>query len=173
MFQSAPDALPLTRRVLQVLIVLNFIVGASILVLLVATLVEPRLMEALGARPSPGNSARVMGMRMIMGLGIAGVPLVHAVLTRLQAMVDTVRRGDAFVAENALRLSSIAWCVLGMELLHLAVGGVAAAASSPSAPLDLDWCFSFTPWVAVLLLFVLARVFDQGARMREELEGTV
>ena len=28
-------------------------------------------------------------------------------------------------------------------------------------------------WLAVLLLFVLARVFDHGARMREELEGTV
>lgn len=26
---------------------------------------------------------------------------------------------------------------------------------------------------AVLLLFVLARVFDQGARMREDLEGTI
>jgi hypothetical protein len=33
--------------------------------------------------------------------------------------------------------------------------------------------FNFTRWLGVLLLFVLARVFEQGARMRDELEGTV
>ena len=39
--------------------------------------------------------------------------------------------------------------------------------------LDINWSFSFTPWLAVLLLFVLAQVFDRGARMRADLEGTV
>jgi hypothetical protein len=39
--------------------------------------------------------------------------------------------------------------------------------------LELDWSFSFAPWLAVLLLFVLARVFEHGAWMRSELEGTV
>ena len=39
--------------------------------------------------------------------------------------------------------------------------------------LDLDWNFSLTRWLAVLLLFVLSRVFEQGARMRDDLEGTV
>jgi hypothetical protein len=33
--------------------------------------------------------------------------------------------------------------------------------------------FSFAPWLSVLLLFVLAGVFTQGARMRDDLEGTV
>ena len=42
-----------------------------------------------------------------------------------------------------------------------------------SQPLDLDWSFSVTGWLAVLLLFVLARVFDHGTRMRDDLEGTV
>jgi hypothetical protein len=37
----------------------------------------------------------------------------------------------------------------------------------------MNWTFSVTRWIAVLLLFVLARVFEQGARMREDLEGTV
>jgi hypothetical protein len=45
--------------------------------------------------------------------------------------------------------------------------------STPSAPLDINWSFSLTRWIAVLLLFVLARVFEQGARMREELAGTI
>ena len=33
--------------------------------------------------------------------------------------------------------------------------------------------FSFAPWLAVLLLFVLADVFARGARMRDDLAGTV
>ena len=40
-------------------------------------------------------------------------------------------------------------------------------------PLDIDLKFNFTRWLVVLFLFVLARVFEQGARMREDLEGTV
>ena len=47
------------------------------------------------------------------------------------------------------------------------------ASATAARPFDIDWKFSPTRWVAVLLLFVLARVFEQGARMREELEGTV
>jgi hypothetical protein len=77
------------------------------------------------------------------------------------------------VAENAGKLRTIAWSVLGLELLHLAVGVVAAIASSESAPLDINWSFSLTRWLAVLLLFVLASVFEHGARLREDLEGTV
>ena len=32
---------------------------------------------------------------------------------------------------------------------------------------------SITGWIGVLLLFVLAQVFEQGARMRADLDGTV
>jgi hypothetical protein len=50
---------------------------------------------------------------------------------------------------------------------------IAATTSSKEQPLDIDWNFSVTPWLAVLLCFVLARVFEEGTRMREDLEGTV
>jgi hypothetical protein len=57
--------------------------------------------------------------------------------------------------------------------MHFAVGAVGSRVSSAAAPLHLSWGFSLTRFFAVLLLFVLARVFEEGARMREELEGTV
>jgi hypothetical protein len=88
-------------------------------------------------------------------------------------VVDTVRVGDPFVIVNAQRLRTIAWAVLGLELMHLVVGAVAALASSATQPLDIGWSFSVTRWLAALLLFVLARVFEHGARMREDLAGTV
>jgi hypothetical protein len=169
-----PDALPVTRRVLKIVIVLNQLMGVGILALLVASLVAGDLtMRALGVGPADRNPGLVLGMRAVMVLGIAAVPVAHVVLARLLAIVGTVADGDPFVAENAARLKKIAWAVLGLELLHLAVGAVAAAVSTREAPFDLDWSFSVTRWLAVLLLFVLARVFEQGSLMREDLAGTV
>jgi len=169
-----PDALPLTRRVLRILVRLNQLMGAAILALLVASLLAERtVMSALGVGPAAENHALVVGMRMVMVIGIAAVPVTHVVLARLLAIVATVADGDPFVMENAARLKAIAWGVLGLEVLHLAVGGVAAALSGAGARLDLDWGFSVTRWLAALLLFVLARVFEQGSHMRADLAGTV
>lgn len=169
-----PDALTLIRRLLRVLIILNQLMGIGILALLVATLVaEGPVMGALGVPASERTARLVLGMRVIMVLGIAAVPIAHVVLTRLLTIVRTVGEGDPFVIENAGRLQRIAWAVLGLELLHLAIGAVAAGASTSETPLGIDWNLSVTRWLAVLLLFVLARVFEQGARMRDDLAGTV
>lgn len=170
----SPDVFGLTRRALRVLIALNLVMGFLILALLIATLIaETPVFAALGVRLTGDSSTPILGMRLVMVLGIAAVPLAHVVLTRLLAVVDTVGRSDPFVAENAMRLRTIAWAVLGMELLHLAIGAIVAGVSSDAQPLDVDWSFSFTRWIAVLLLFVLARVFEQGALMRDDLQGTV
>lgn len=174
MARPVPGALALSRRVLQALLVLNAVYGVAILALLVASLAAAGpVMGALGVRPAADSATLARGMRLVMVAGIASVPIAHVVLTRLLAIVDTVRAGDPFVVENGGRLQTIAWSVLGLEAVHLFVGAVASASASSVQPLDLDWSFSFTPWIAVLLLFVLARVFDRGARMRADLEGTV
>lgn len=171
---SHPTSLGLSRRVLTVLIKLNVLMGFLILALLIASVVaEGPVMFALGVRSKADHSTLIFGMRAIMVIGICAVPVTHVILTRLLAMVDTVRSGDPFVAENASRLQTIAWAVLGLELMHVAVGIVANRASTASLPIDIHWSFSVTRWLVVLLLFVLARVFDQGTRMREELEATV
>ena len=167
--RSFPAALAVSRTVLRALIPLNLLFGALIVALLIASVVGERtVMTALGAGPSLFG-----GMRALMIIGICSVPLTHIVLTRLLAIVGSVSVANPFLAENAARLQMIAWALLAMELLHLAAGAVAFVVSSEAAPLDIDWSFSVTGWLAVLLLFVLARVFDHGARMREDLEGTI
>jgi len=168
------DSLAVSRKVLSVLIKLNLLMGLFILALLIASLLaEGPVMAGLGMRPSPGGPTVILGMRAIMVIGILGVPLAHVVLTRLKAIVETVSIGDPFVAINAARLQTIAWAVLVLELMNFAVGTVAQNISSKAHPVDIRWNFTVTPWLVVLLLFVLARVFDQGARMRADLEGTV
>jgi hypothetical protein len=59
--------------------------------------------------------------------------------------------------------------VLAIELLRLAIVAIASAVWEPGHMGGS----SFTPWLSVLLLFVLAGVFAHGARMRADLEGTV
>lgn len=172
MKERYPGALGLSKRVLGWLRILNVTYGIGIAIMLLASMVAPELLfGALGVRPGPGWT--ITWMRGIMIVGIAGAFIGHRILTTLLQMVDTVRAGDPFVLGNATRLQALAWWLLGAEGLHLLVVVLARLASTPEQPLDIDWSFSFTPWIAVLLLFVLARVFDHGARMREDIAGTV
>jgi hypothetical protein len=88
-------------------------------------------------------------------------------------MVETVRRGDAFVAANITRLQAIAWALLALQILSLIIAGIGKAISTPANPLHLDAGFSPSGWLAVFLTFVLARVFAEGTLMREDLDGTI
>ena len=165
---------PVARVALRIVIVLNWLFGATILALLIATLVaEQWTFTALGISPSSQIRSMIVGLRAIAALGVVAVPLNDAVLRRLLAIVDTVRSSDPFVAANADRLQVIAWSLLALQLLSLVVGGIGKAISTPAHPLHLDAGFSTSGWLAVLLTFILARVFAAGALMREDLEGTV
>jgi hypothetical protein len=166
-------ALPITYVVLRILIVVNWIYGAAIIVLLVAMPTEEWIMKALGVPPSPEADRLIMGLQGIAVVGLAAVPLNYAVLKWLLAIVETVRAGDPFVAANAHRLQTIGWALLALQLLSLVVAAIGKAVSTPAHPLDLDAGFSINGWLAVLLTFLLARVFAEGTLMREDVEGTV
>ncbi|MCB1643726.1 MAG: DUF2975 domain-containing protein [Xanthomonadales bacterium] len=167
-------SLPLARRVLAALRVINGIYAAAIVLLLVASLIVPMpIMTGLGVQPGPGTDTLILGLRAIMGIGIAAALLTHLVLGNLLALLASVRAGDPFVADNARRLRWIAIWVLLAEVLRLLVGLISAAVSTPGQRLDLGGGIALAPWLAVLLLFVLAQVFEHGARMRRDLEGTV
>lgn len=171
---SDSGALGVSRTVLSILLKLNPLVGVFILALMIASLVAPEfMMRALGMGAELGNTTFMLGIRAVMLLGIVAVVVTQMVLGRLRAIVDTVRAGDPFILENAARLQQIAWAVLAGEVLHLVIVTVAAGIATESTPIDIRWNMSVTRWLVALMLFVLARVFETGARMREDLEGTV
>jgi hypothetical protein len=170
---SSSAALPIAYVVLRILIVVNWLGGAAILALLVIMPNEQWIMAAFKLSPSPEAERLVMGLRAIAVLGLAAIPLHYAALKQLLAIVKTVRVGDPFVAANASRLQAIAWVLLALNLLSIVIGAIARIVSTPAHPLHLDAGFSINGWLAVLLTFVLARVFAEGALMREDLEGTV
>ena len=158
---------------LRVLNVLNLVVGALFMVVLVTSFaVEPAVIGALSRRFGAGASAILHDARLVMALSIATIPAAWLILTRLLAILRTVEAGDAFVAENGDRLRTMGWALLAMQIFDLGYGYLAVRVSENSGEY-LGWSFSVSGWLAVLLVFVLARVWTQGAAMRDELEATV
>lgn len=171
--EASSTVLPIANLLLRILIVLNWLMGVAILVLLFVVPNEQWIMSSLKLSPSPEADRVVMGLRIAAAIGLAMIPLNHIVLTRLLAIVATVRLGDPFRAANANHLQAIAWTLLALQTLSIVIGFIGKSLSSAAHPINLDAGFSVSGWLAVLLTFVLARVFSEGARMRDDLEGTV
>ena len=173
MARRIPAVLPTTYVVLRILIILNWLMGLAILALLVAMPNERWIMSAFDLTPGPDADRLVLGLRVVAVLGLVSIPIHYLILKRLVAMVETVGAGDPFVAINARRLRTIGWSLLMLQLMSIVIGRIAKAVSTPAHPVNLDAGFSASGWLAVLLTFVLAYIFAEGAKMRDELEGTV
>jgi hypothetical protein len=158
----------------RLLIALNWLYGAIVLVILVGLFSSPHwTMTALGI-PEPAQTAQFLnGFQLVPMLGLAATPLNLGLLRRLVAMILSVRAGNAFANANSVRLRAIAWFLLGQQMVSLAVALVARVISTPSHQLHLSAGFSPGAWLAVILVFVLAELFAEGTRMRDDLEGTV
>jgi hypothetical protein len=167
-------ALVATWVSLRILIVLNWIFGGLIFALLAISFqAEEWTWRALGVGATAAHEGVVAGMRAIMVIGIVGTPIAYIVFSRLLRIVESVRTDEPFTIDNAGRLRTIAWALLGLELLHIGVVAIASAVSTKEMPLRINGNFDLTGWLAILLLFVLAQVFLAGTRMREDIEGTV
>jgi hypothetical protein len=165
--------LPIAYLVLRLLVLLNWSMLALIIVMLVAMPNERWIMSAFNLTPSTEASQLVMGMRFIALLGAASVPLHNMLLQRLLAICDTVRDGDPFVSVNATRLKTIAQVLLALQILSIVIDAIGKSVEMPGHPLHLNAGFSWNGWLAVFLTFLLAHVFAEGTRMRDELAGTV
>jgi hypothetical protein len=169
-------SLTVSRMLLLGLIPLNLLVGVLLLGFLGLTLVAPDWVMARIGLGGADPAVLLQGMRIVLALFIASVGLTHVLLWQLRSIVASVKRGEAFSVGNADRMRTMAWALVGLELLRVALG-FAVAATLRLAQANVEDAtgsgFSFSPWLAILLLFVLAQVFEDGTRMRTDLEGTV
>ena len=99
-------------------------------------------------------------------LGVAAV----GAATHLVLWLRRLRRGQLGRLRAVRRF---AWILLALQLLSIVIGTIGKSISTPEHPVRLDAGFSTNGWLAVLLMFVLAAVFAEGTRMRDDLEGTV
>lgn len=166
--QSA-TTLRFASGLLKVLIVLNLVCLVMFVVVGIGTFpLEALLVRELRADGYADPPNLLWPLRAMMALATITVWPAHLIFTRLLRIVRSVGTGTAFAPLNATRLKTIAWALLAVQFLDLGFGWLSYGfEASPG------WSPSVTGWLAVLLLFVLAQVFEQGAAMREELDATV
>jgi hypothetical protein len=168
-----PALLGVSRALLKIARVFNIAVAVAFVAMLLASFVfEPSFRDYFSRRPALDADVVLPVMRLWVVTGLPTFAAVQVMLSRLLAMVETVRAGDPFVPENAARLRTIAWCLLVVQLFELACGLFIGILTRAGADLG-DWDPSLSGWIAVVLLFVLARVFEEGARIRADLEAMV
>jgi magnesium-transporting ATPase (P-type) len=164
--------LAFTRKLLFALNALNWLCALVFAVLVAIILVEPNALAPGFASLGVRAPAVLHGFAVMFTVWIFVAVAIHVILTRLVAMVDAVADGQPFVAVNADRLRTIAWALLAIQLLDLVSGLVVTRLGEQTGDY-VDWSPSPGGWLAVLLLFVLAGVFRQGAAMQADVEATI
>jgi hypothetical protein len=117
---------------------------------------------------------------VVPALAIGGVVLIGALIIvgRLRRLFDSFTSGEPFRRENATHLRVIWITMLAMEVArYVLLAIVAAVFVTGGAPEGADATFrinvDFSTWISIAVLIVLAEVFREGARMKEEQELTI
>lgn len=112
------------------------------------------------------------GPVLTAGLATAAIYLagILVIVGSLRRIFMTLTAGDPFHPDNVARLRLIGLMLAGLEIGRYAFWAVGAflpgvQRNEPSVGL--------TAWFSVLVVFVLAEVFREGARLRREAELTI
>lgn len=181
MTSPANDLLLLAGKILTIMMQAVFAIAAAGVVFaffgvaLFADSINAELRTEFGPTITDLPTTGVLGL---LALALLLVAALFVFLGKLRGIIASVGEGDPFAPENAERLTTMAWLMLGVYLLT----GAATAVSA----FVVDWAgqfedvhftatvgFDFSSILLIIVLFILARVFRHGAAMREDLEGTV
>lgn len=95
---------------------------------------------------------------------------VWLIINRLRAILAAVNVGDAFEYPNVQRLRVVGWGLIGLQLTsYVETVGRPFVEGGARAEFDLNGDM----WIAILVVFILAEVFRQGAQMRDDAQMTV
>ena len=172
---SDDPLLQTTRGVLYLILTILIVAGT---VLAIASAALPLWWsEALAELGKENPGARTDGLLpellALFATLIVVIGLVWTALRKLLAIVRSVGDGDAFIAANAYRLRAIGWLLVATQLVGIPLALLASHIADRFGDNDVDFDISVSGLLSILLTFVLARVFERGAAMREEMEGTV
>lgn len=152
----------------------NWFVAAAFVVSIAASFAFGDAFTAhLIAKYSAGSAEATIAMlRIIAVIGIVAAAAMHQIFAALSAITATVQVGDPFVVVNADRLRRIGWALLTLQLLDVGIGLVVFTLDKIGVE-HATWTPAFAGWIAVVMVFVLERVFRVGAEMRDDLAMTV
>jgi Protein of unknown function (DUF2975) len=125
-----------------------------------------------GTYPVPG----LWDFMGIMFLGTAFFFLIWVIMRKLLAIIDSVGRASPLTHSNSNRLKDIGWLMVGMQIVGVPIeiwGSKFSSFFGVSHGSYGDFELPIDSILVILLVFILAGIFEHGADMREELEGTV
>ena len=163
-----------SRFVVRTGFIVNRLFLAAVALGLILSWIFSSQLAPLLIQQNAGTDARseITGLRLMMLLGIAMSVAIDRLFVALTQIIETARAGDPFIPANALRLQTIGWALLALQLLNIPAALIESYFPSMGTGTP-DSAFSAAGWMAVLMVFVLSRVFAAGSAMRDELEGTV
>ncbi|MBK75723.1 MAG: hypothetical protein CME85_09530 [Henriciella sp.] len=131
-----------------------------------------------GVMRVPGMEAYVEGVapgQFIAGLAglVVFAPGIIYVCMQLRRILSTLADGDPFVPENGPRLSKIAFAIGAIELARYLTVILLNAFVDLGSDQPLRLSINLAAWAAVIALLVLAQVFREGSRLREEEKMTI
>ena len=154
--------------------VLVGLIAITVLVALPAYLVDSMVDLSWVSAPPPGV---VLWPGMLLFL--FGLLAALVVVVRLRRIFATLTEGDPFVPQNAANLQVIWLTLAGYELARMLVSALAAFAMNLSgqqpAQAGLHFALHINGglWLAVAVLIVLAEIFREGTRLRDEQKLTI
>lgn len=130
---------------------------------------------------TPPGTEVVWMIAGIMMMGLIMMLLTLFSINRLRRIVDSVGEGNPFTQINGTRLRGMGVAVFviqvvtffGSILAKTILNTLGEVKPDRDFHMTIDGSISLTGILLVLLLIILARVFDRGAEMKEELEGTI
>ncbi len=163
----------LLKTALDVLYLILWIATGALFLLAVVVLFVP--LDFPYTLHEGDTVAQVKITSTIAAIGLASwgvyVGIIQLVLARLRNLFKTLAAGDPFHPDNVRRLRAVGMGLAGLEVATI-IGHVGMpflltghAQISPSVDVPV--------WFAVIVVFVLAEVFREGARLRREAELTI
>ncbi len=157
-------------------------IGMTIIGLLAIPFSYQRLLGEMGELFVNPPAPELFGMIALILILVAIMLLLTLfAVDRLRRVVDSVGEGNPFTRINGTRLRGIGIAAFAIQIVTFCASLLGAGLltmlgeAKPGKDFDvsIDASISLTGILLVLLLIILARVFDRGADMQDELEGTI
>jgi hypothetical protein len=121
-----------------------------------------------------GEASEMLERGPVLTAGLAAAAIYLAgilvIVGSLRRIFMTLTAGDPFHPDNVARLRLIGLMLAGLELGRYAFWAVGALLPGVTRN---EPGVGLTAWFSVLVVFVLAEVFREGARLRREAELTI
>jgi hypothetical protein len=149
-----------------------FVFVIVLFLVILCLLVLPNVAAELASRIGVIDELPI-GFGAIVPLGLVVSLGGYLLITHWTRQVfSTLAEGDVFHRENTRRLRWIGFGLGGVEIF----GYVARAVAAHVFHLPMEPVYGLravTTWFSVLVVFVLAEVFKEGARLRQEADLTI